>query len=158
MKKTSKSRWHQKEDNLKKKTISKWRRPQNKDNFKKKKLKIKWLSLNYQIKPTKPTNPPNKTNQTKQNLPNKTYKTKPTRPNLPNQNFQRNKSKAPKQTWEFFLWVPQAQIWAAFGSSKARDFATPLPMNWTHLMILALFFDDVVIYNSLSQFRKILVW
>ena len=30
------------------------------------------------------------------------------------------------QTWEFYLWVPQAQIWAAFGSSKARNFATPL--------------------------------
>ena len=76
-----------KEDNLKKKTTSNWRRPQNKDNFKKKKLKIKWLSLNYQIKPTKPTNPPNKTNQTKQNLPNKTYKTIPTKQNLQNQTY-----------------------------------------------------------------------
>ena len=43
------------------------------------------------------------------------------------------------QTWEFYLWVPHAQIWAAFGSSKACDFATLLPMNCMHLMILAIF-------------------
>ena len=60
----------------------------------------------YQIKPVKPnlssqiyqTKPskqclPNKTNSTEPNLQNQTYQTIPTKPN---QNFQRNKSQAPK--------------------------------------------------------------
>ena len=98
MKRTSKSRWHQKEDNLKKKKTSKRRQPQNEDIFRKKKLKIKWLSLNYQIKPAKPNLPIHQTKPTKQNktyqtkptkpfLPNKTYQIKPTEPNLPNKTY-----------------------------------------------------------------------
>ena len=94
---TSKRGQTQKGDNLKKKTTSKWQL-QNKDNFEKKKLKNKWLSLNFQIKPaklnlpihqTKPTKP-NKIYQTKPTkpfLPNKTYQTKPTEPNLPNKTY-----------------------------------------------------------------------
>ena len=69
------------------KMTSKWRWPQNEDKLKKKKKKdLNDYLLSYQTKPTKQFLP-NQTYQTiptKPNLQKQIYQAKPTRPNLPN--------------------------------------------------------------------------
>ena len=68
-------------------------------------------NLSSQIYQTKPPKPSYQTTPMKLILPNQTYQTKLTKPN---QNFQRNKSKAPKkiheQNWQIQTLIKTRQV------------------------------------------------
>ena len=90
------------------KITSKWRWPQNEDNLKRRNKRLNDQLLSYQTKTTKPF------------LPDQTYHTKPTQNNLPNQTLEVLENNLNKYTrksrvtrslpWAWHSWAPASSL------------------------------------------------